>query len=303
MKSREIPFFFEVGGSALLGIASVPRAPARLGVVIVVGGPQYRVGSHRQFVLLARTLADAGIAAFRFDYRGMGDSEGPAAGFTAVDADIRAAIDAFFARLPSLERVVLWGLCDGASASAFYAGTDERVAGLALYNPWVRTERGEARVMLSHYYARRFFDPGFWHKLFGGGVQWRESTSGLWSRIAKAAFVRARAETPDNGAAIDLPCRLASSIAAEGGPVLVALSGNDTVAAEFKAHSAGTAALATSLARQSISRVDFPGVDHTFSRAEWRAAGADATLAWLRSQFAQWLLPARAVVLVPPEVK
>ena len=46
------------------------------GVLIVTGGPQYRAGSHRQFVLLARFLAARGMAVLRFDYRGMGDSEG-----------------------------------------------------------------------------------------------------------------------------------------------------------------------------------------------------------------------------------
>src|SRR5450830_1857888 len=121
---------FTCDGAQLFGIASVPAAPAARGVLIVVGGPQYRAGSHRQFTLLARSLAEQGIAAMRFDYRGMGDSEGKARDFEGVDNDIRAAIDAFFAAVPQLREVVIWGLCDAASAAMFYARRDPRVCGL-----------------------------------------------------------------------------------------------------------------------------------------------------------------------------
>ena len=58
-------------GHELAAVLAVPEQARSLGVVIVVGGPQYRVGSHRQFVLLARQLAAAGIATLRFDCRGM----------------------------------------------------------------------------------------------------------------------------------------------------------------------------------------------------------------------------------------
>src|SRR6185312_9356840 len=156
------------------------------GVVIVVGGPQYRVGSHRQFVLLARALANAGIACLRFDYRGMGDAEGPFVGFTDVGADIGAAVDAFLARVPTLERIVLWGLCDGATASVFHAAADPRIAGLALFNPWVRTQAGEAKTALKHYYARRLADPAFWRKLAAGRLRWRDSARDLGRRLIDA---------------------------------------------------------------------------------------------------------------------
>ena len=53
---------FACAGETLLGILAEPQTPAHTGVVVVVGGPQYRVGSHRQFVLLSRALAAAGFA-------------------------------------------------------------------------------------------------------------------------------------------------------------------------------------------------------------------------------------------------
>ena len=55
----------------MLGIVSLPAPDApqqNTGVVIVVGGAQYRVGSHRQFVQMARLLAAAGYPVLRFDF-------------------------------------------------------------------------------------------------------------------------------------------------------------------------------------------------------------------------------------------
>ena len=59
-------------GFAMLGILSLPAAGAPVqhtAVLIVVGGAQYRVGSHRQFVRLARHLAAAGHRPGRADLR------------------------------------------------------------------------------------------------------------------------------------------------------------------------------------------------------------------------------------------
>ena len=44
---------FDCCGERLVGVLAEPAAFSKLGLVLVVGGPQYRVGSHRQFVLNA----------------------------------------------------------------------------------------------------------------------------------------------------------------------------------------------------------------------------------------------------------
>lgn len=107
MNPGEHALTFDCAGAALQGVLACPARPAATGVLIVVGGPQYRAGSHRQFVLLARRLATAGYAVLRFDVRGMGDSEGEAGGFEALSDDIAAAADALQAACPSVRRIVL----------------------------------------------------------------------------------------------------------------------------------------------------------------------------------------------------
>ena len=117
----------------------------------------------------------------RFDYRGIGDSEGERRTFEDIDPDIRAAIDAFVHQVPSIERIVLWGLCDGASAACLYAPIDPRISGLVLANPWVHTEATQAETYLRHYYVRRLVEPAFWRKLFSGRFSFAESARSFQS--------------------------------------------------------------------------------------------------------------------------
>ena len=68
IEQTERALAFACGDERLVGILHEATGECATGVLIVVGGPQYRVGSHRQFVLLARDLAAAGFAVMRFDF-------------------------------------------------------------------------------------------------------------------------------------------------------------------------------------------------------------------------------------------
>lgn len=272
---REVPFVFPCEGEDLLGILHLPDSPGPTGVLVAVGGPQYRVGSHRQFVLLARDLAAAGIPALRFDYRGMGDSSGDPVGFEGCGPDIRAAADAFFARCPGLERVVLWGLCDAASAICFYAPTDPRVEGVVLLNPWVRTEAGEAKARVKHYYTRRLLDREFWAKVLTGRWEWRASVGSFWATLRRTFR---RDESEDFTA--PLPERMAAALESLEGRILLILSGNDLTAAEFLDVCSSSDRWRRILARPNLTRYDLPEANHTFSRRAWRDRVSEWTRAW-----------------------
>lgn len=286
--TQERAFTFNCEGAELLGIAHLPPLPARRGVIIVVGGPQYRVGSHRQFLLLARDLADRGIPVLRFDQRGVGDSEGPYLGFEALEADIAAAIDAFLAQCPGLEEVVLWGLCDAASAILFYAHRDPRVAGIVLLNPWVRTAEGEARAYLRHYYLRRLTQRDFWSGLLAGRFRPRDSAASLLRFLAHGLGLGGRTALGGQGTPGDalnqqpLPERMATGLARYRGPMLLIISGRDLTAREFEDAAGRSAHWQRLLSAKRVQRRDLEPADHTFSRRAWRDKISRWTADWLQ---------------------
>jgi exosortase A-associated hydrolase 1 len=262
----------------LVGVVTVPERPAARGVLIVVGGPQYRVGSHRQFTLLARDLAEAGFASLRFDYRGMGDSSGEARSFEHIEADIRSAIDQFMGILPAVHEVVVWGLCGAASAALFYAPRDSRVGGLVLLNPWVRTEEGIARVRIRHYYAARLLQASFWQKVLRGKFNVVRASWELGESIMQALQRRHPAA---DAAKKPLHDRMENGLRDFRRPVLIVLSGDDYTAQEFKDLVFGSTAWQTLLRNPRVTQRELGEANHTFARREWRDQVARWTIEWL----------------------
>ena len=282
----EHAFTFACENASLVGILHQTRTPAKRGILMVVGGPQYRVGSHRQFVLLARSLAAKDIPVMRFDHRGIGDSDDPYQGFEALDRDLTAAINAFRAEHPSLKEIVLWGLCDAASAILLYAYRDPRIAGIVLLNPWVRTAESEARTYLRHYYVRRLLAPEFWQSLLSGRISVRRSASSLWDVVARlrGSITRSSSVETDPGAGHNrgpFPDRMAQGFSRFKGPILLVMSGQDLTAREFDDVARQSSAWRGLLQTPRLTRQDLAESDHTFSRQVWRDKVAGWTLEWI----------------------
>lgn len=265
MNAEQRALRFSCQGSSLVGIIDVPERPLPRGVLIITGGPQYRVGSHRQFTLLARMLAHRGIPVMRFDRRGMGDSDGEPRAYDQIDDDVHAAMQEFSLQMPEVKEVVIWGLCDAATAGALYAPHDSRVSGLVMLNPWVRSPEGSARAVLRHYYLRRLAKSAFWKKVATGKLDFSASAIALRNNVRLAATERSSL----------LPQRVVDSLANFPGRVLVILSGDDLTAREF-------ARLMDKHALRA-RRVDIAGANHTFASQKWRDEVAEASANWIMS--------------------
>ncbi len=227
------PLTIDCVGVHLQGMLHAPSRPASVGVVLIVGGPQYRVGSHRQFVHLCRALDAAGIAALRFDVRGMGDSAGEPRSFEHIAPDIAAAIDCLLREMSSVKRVVLWGLCDGATAAALYSPSDVRVAGLVLLNPWVRDSQLQAKTLLEGYYGRRLFDPSAWREILRSPVRALRAVGSVGTLLRRAVGSANRSD--QSAAGRSLAERMARALERRPVPILLVLSGDDLTAEEFRA--------------------------------------------------------------------
>jgi len=291
----ERPLVFACEGTSLLGILATPAnaQPFSRGVVVAVGGPQYRAGSHRQFTLLCRHLASAGIASIRFDFRGMGDSEGSQAqDVEEIFKDIRSAIDVFLKEAPHVREVALWGLCGAASAAALYTPGDSRVTGIAMLNPWVRTERGRARAQLRHYYLSRLMTLDVWRQLLRGKFKLGVALKSFLANVRDAIGVGSTTVEPTHelGSTTDskecrtsrsLPDSILDALSSFGGRVLIILSTNDLTANEFREIARGSRRWRSLLNSARITRHDLVGANHTFSRSDWRNQVAESTVRWV----------------------
>jgi len=279
MSYVELPILFSCGSESLMGILSKSESAGDVGILIVVGGPQYRVGSHRQFVLLARSLAAAGYSVFRFDYRGMGDSTGDLRPFEDVNDDIVAAIDAFQDACPEVERIVLWGLCDAASASLLYwdATQDKRMAGMVLLNPWMRSEASLAKTHIKHYYGQRLLQAEFWKKLLTFRLGIGQSLRGL-----VGSWLRAHAHQETSaGSSASFQQKMIRGLQAFPGYTLLILSGDDYTAKEFLEYCQADMRAMQVLSGVRVERLDMQEADHTFSSPAQQQAVERATLSWL----------------------
>jgi exosortase A-associated hydrolase 1 len=280
----EVPVGFPCRDGRLIGIVTVPSMPKPVGVVIVVGGPQYRAGSHRQFTLLARRLGGAGHPTIRFDHRGIGDSSGSPQVFEDLDDDIAAAIDELYRECPAVESIVLWGLCDAASASLLYfeSRRDPRVAGMVLVNPWVRSEATLARVHMKHYYLKRLSDRTFWNKIRNGQVDLIAAFRSMLGAMINATLHRSRAQRPSTKS---FQHRMANALSSFAGSVLLVLSGNDLTAKEFLETVANDSGWGVHSGRAQLERCDLPEADHTCSSPRAKGDLQRVTIAWLARAF------------------
>ncbi len=218
---------FACEGAALA--ASLDDAAGTTGLLIVSGGNEIRSGAHRGMAMLAARIAGAGHPVFRFDRRGIGDSEGANGGFESSGPDIGAAIAAFREAAPHVTRIIGFGNCDAASALLLHQPL--ALDGLIVANPW--TYDGEAEeadepalppaAAIRARYLARLKDPKSLLRLIKGEVDFRKLFRGLSALKAPVAPA-----APDG-----LAARIDGAIAGLGAPATILLATGDRTAQAF----------------------------------------------------------------------
>ena len=274
---------FSVGSERLLGITATPETASDVGVLILVGGPQYRVGSHRQFTLLARSLAEVGIASLRFDYRGMGDSEGEKCEFDEIEDDIAAAIDTLIESAPGVSRVVLWGLCDAASSALIFAHRHPRVGGLILLNPWVHSGDYSPQVKLAHYYRPSLSTKDQWRRLFSGQIRLLPAFVELAkdSMALLGKYLLRGGRKPVSRSFVEV---MLEGLEQFQYGIFIVLSEADLTAREFSTLIATDPVWKEATAKSTVTIETVIAADHTFSQRPWKEEVSRLTIEWLGRQ-------------------
>lgn len=221
---------FGCGSLKLAG--SLDTAPGTTGLLIVSGGNEIRSGAFSGQAQLAARIAAKGFPVFRFDRRGVGDSEGENRGFRKSERDIESALIAFLAMAPQVEHVVGFGNCDAASALMLTKG--KGFEGLILSNPWTIEEpsaqNGAAGdttpppAAIRSRYLEKLKKPSEWARLAKGGVDLGKLARGLVKSVSK--------ETP----ASSLANEMHEGLDAFDGKVSILLATADRTAQTFESH-------------------------------------------------------------------
>lgn len=222
-----LPLTFGCGNLTLAG--TLDTAPGTAGLLIVSGGNEIRSGAFGGQAVLAATIARAGFPVFRFDRRGIGDSEGENRGFRKSAKDISCALDAFRAMVPQLSRVVAFGNCDAASALMLAGGAG--CDGLVLSNPWTieQDEQGSEAdatpppAAIRARYLEKLKNPREVMRLASGGVN--------LSKLARGITQALRPPPPPSSLAQDM----AAGLAGFSGELRILLATADRTAQVFEA--------------------------------------------------------------------
>ena len=199
---------FECQGCCLAG--TFDTAPGSTGFLIVSGGNEIRAGTFSGQAKLAAKLASAGFPVFRFDRRGVGDSDGENRGFNNSTKDIAAAIEAFRAINPQMTRVIGFGNCDAASALMLSGGAG--LDGLVLSNPWTIEDESDETLPPSAVrsrYLEKLKNPREVWRLLTGGVNLRKLAGGLKQAANSSSKVSGLAQAIADGiSGYDKPVRI-----------------------------------------------------------------------------------------------
>ncbi len=218
---------FDCDGDGLL--ATLDCGDKSTGLLIVSGGNEIRSGSHAGQAAMAAHFAAMGYPVFRYDRRGIGDSEGENGGFETSAADIAAAVAAFRIAAPSVSRLVAFGNCDAASALALFHG-GAAIDQLILANPWVIEAQAmasdaptppSAAAIRARYWAR-LKNPRSLIDLFTGKINLKKLIGGL-ARATKSEAPSGLAE------------RMAAALKGSTLPLSLLIAERDSTAMAFMA--------------------------------------------------------------------
>lgn len=296
-------------GLRLFGILHAPIDGPSTGLALVLLSPgvKMRVGPQRLYLDVADLFVRMGIPVLRFDFHGLGDSEGTLTeellrdlyNHIEVGRFVDDTVDAmdWMQRTHGVSRFILSGLCGGAITGLLAGERDRRVAGLLALaitpllasrsaDPSRYMTSGQAAEIRSTYLSK-LASPRAWLRLLSFRsdfrLLWRSVRSGIRPPVPAPAQREAQA-TDDNASPLFPPAFF--HMAASRRPMLLVFGASDRLHFEFEEkfvarHRERLAALPDAYTLHTI-----PHANHVLSFREWQQAMIDATAQWLQAHFA-----------------
>jgi pimeloyl-ACP methyl ester carboxylesterase len=307
--------FKNAQGLTLFGSLHSPKAPkSGLPLVVLLSpGVKMRVGPGRLYVPLTELLVSLGHRVLRFDFYGLGDSEGDLTETLLADVynnievgryvdDTVAALDWAQKRLGT-KRFLLGGLCGGALTGILAAERDSRVEGLLSLGMTVTLASNAARpgqyltrAQLDDRRARYFqklLSPKAWLRFFSFkseyGVIWR-AVKRLFVKdkpapapVISVAAAAAPADAPieQRGNANPLFPKAYFAFLQRGGKALMLFSEKDRLGSEYQEKFCEPYAAQLQPFLAQIDQHVIPEANHVLSFREWQVKMLEHSRAWL----------------------
>ncbi len=134
-------------GEKIFGILHCPIGAEKVPAVIFCHGlAGHKIGKHRMYVSLAESLSRHGIASFRFDFRGSGDSEGSFSDMS-LKGEVSDALRSleYLVSHPQIdhERIGIFGRSFGGAVAVMAAHRYKKAKTMALWAPVFNAKQWE----------------------------------------------------------------------------------------------------------------------------------------------------------------
>jgi pimeloyl-ACP methyl ester carboxylesterase len=313
MSNVEAVSFPNPEGLKLFGTLHRPRvSSARLPAVVLLSpGVKMRVGPGRLYVPLTDMLVALGYTVLRFDFFGLGDSEGELEERELKDVynnievgryvgDTLAAL-AYLRRVHGQQRFILGGLCGGAITALLAAERDPSVEALLSLGMTVTLASNAAtpaKFLSSHelerargHYLRKLTDPRAWRTFLtfksNYGVIWRVAMRELLKKkqpvqsAPPAAPQSSDASVEQRGNANPLFPKAFMAFLRRGGKAFLLFSEKDRLYAEYQDKFALPHGEQLKPYLGQIREHLVANANHVLSLHEWQREMVDTSKQWL----------------------
>jgi pimeloyl-ACP methyl ester carboxylesterase len=279
-------------------------------IVLLSPGVKMRVGPGRLYVPLTDMLCDEGFSVLRFDFYGLGDSEGELAEKLLPDVynhiEVGRYVDDTLAAMHWLrtahgvKRFVLGGLCGGAITALLAAERDPSVEGLLSLGMTVTLASNAATpgkymtaVQLEgrfKQYIRKLLSPTAWFRL----LTFRSDYSVIWHSVMrkfikksppKAAPTATEPPAEQRGNANPMFPPAYFKFLGRGGKAFMLFSGKDRLQSEYEEKFAQPFAARLAPFESQIDKHIVADANHVLALHEWQREMVDASRAWTRKYF------------------